>query len=202
MNIINNMFEAMLLDKWKSLGLPEQIGVDLLKKYNEPHRHYHGIKHLHDCYIKFETHQYLIKDKLAIQLAIWFHDCIYNPMSKINEESSANYYASVMNDDTVVTDMILSTINHIPLTKNQDLLYFLDIDLSILGSSKLAFRQYEENIRKEYSHVSEEDYCKGRTQILQKFLEREHLYYTKEFRAKFEKKARKNINSLLEYLRR
>lgn len=200
MTIIKTMIETMLLEKWKNLHLPDEIGINLIKMYNEPHRHYHNTKHLHDCYIKFETHQHLIKDKYAVQLAIWFHDCMYNPMSNINEQLSLKYYQSILNDDPLVVDMILSTERHIPLTSNPDLLYFLDIDLSILGANKLSFKKYEDNIRKEYSHVSDEDYKKGRAEILEKFLKREYIFYTKEFREKFEKKSRRNISQLIKYL--
>ena len=199
MTVIKTLIENMLRERWKSLGLPLEIGEDLIKRYNEPHRHYHNINHLHDCFIKFDSCQYLFKDTVSIQLAIWFHDAIWNPLSKVNEVSSANLFERTVTtfNTELIKNMILSTEKHFPLSFNQDLLYFLDIDLSILGANKSLFRKYEENICKEYSHVEPLDYLKGRSKILQKFLEREPMFYTKEMKLKYEKRARRNLNGLV-----
>ena len=43
---------------------------------------------------------------------------------------------------------------------------FLDLDLSILASDDDVYDQYAKNIRQEYIHVPEKDYCIGKKKIL------------------------------------
>ena len=78
---------------------------------------------------------------------------------------------------------------------------FLDFDLGILGTSQAEYDTYAEKIRKEYSHYTEDEYCRGRIAVLQRFLNRERLYFTDHFYEKYEGMARGNIdgeiNSLL-----
>jgi len=78
---------------------------------------------------------------------------------------------------------------------------FLDFDLAILGTSKAEYAVYAEQIKKEYSQYSPEDYCQGRIAVLQGFLNRERLYFTDHYWEKYEAVARRNIegeiNSLM-----
>ena len=47
----------------------------------------------------------------------------------------------------------------------RDLHYFLDFDLSILGTNPVEYTIYAKQIRKEYIHVEENDYCERRAQV-------------------------------------
>lgn len=49
--------------------------------------------------------------------------------------------------------------------RTRDIHYFLDFDLSILGSNHVEYTLYAKKIREEYSHVEEEEYCKRRAQV-------------------------------------
>jgi len=69
----------------------------------------------------------------------------------------------------------------------------LDFDLAILGTSKVEYDIYAEQIRREYSHYTEEEYCRGRIAVLQRFLKRERLYFTDQYYEKYEATARRNI---------
>ena len=66
-----------------------------------------------------------------------------------------------------------------------------DIDLSILGSESADYMRYSHAIRKEYVFVSDEDYRKGRGEVLRRFLSR-NIYATK-FCSHLERQARVNI---------
>jgi len=70
---------------------------------------------------------------------------------------------------------------------------FLDFDLAILGTSKAEYDMYAEQIRREYSHYTEEEYCRGRIAVLQRFSNRKRLYFTDQYYQKYEAIARRNI---------
>lgn len=59
--------------------------------------------------------------------------------------------------------------------------------------SKVEYDMYAEQIRREYSHYTEEEYCRGRIAVLQRFLKRERLYFTDQYYEKYEAIARRNI---------
>jgi len=52
---------------------------------------------------------------------------------------------------------------------------------------------YAQNIRKEYQHIPDEDFKKGRASVLQKFLQRETIYFSEIFQKEKEEKARENL---------
>src|SRR5690606_23429354 len=65
--------------------------------YDESHRFYHNLNHIDSCLKllrKFE-HSSLTPEEtcyniIPVQIAIWFHDIIYNPQESNNEERSAD----------------------------------------------------------------------------------------------------------------
>jgi predicted metal-dependent HD superfamily phosphohydrolase len=78
----------------------------------------------------------------------------------------------------------------------------VDIDLSILGQSGPRFQAYEANIRKEYRWVPADIFASKRAEILENFLAREQIYYTKHFFHRYESTARANLRESLHQLRR
>ncbi len=77
----------------------------------------------------------------------------------------------------------------------------MDIDLSILGRDEQTFEEYEKGVRMEYGWVHEDSFRKGRTEILNGFLERDSIYQTGYFREKYEEKARDNLRHSISLLK-
>ena len=50
--------------------------------------------------------------------------------------------------------------------KTRDIHYFLDFDLSILGSNPVEYTIYAKRIREEYNHIEEEEFCTRRAQVM------------------------------------
>ena len=99
----------------------------------------------------------------AIQLAAWFHDVIYEPQSKDNEEKSSMYASQALTQlnlpiDTIklVQNLILNTKHHQPLSTDIHSQIFLDADLAILGASQLDYRAYSQEIRQEYACIPDQ----------------------------------------------
>jgi predicted metal-dependent HD superfamily phosphohydrolase len=145
--------------------------------------------------------------RLEIELAIWFHDVVYDPLSKDNEVRSADLFSDIakragmdLRLQNTVRQMILATQKHeLPADfDTHELRIFLDIDLAILGANPNRFREYNESIRAEYSWVPTLIYNSKRKKVLKHFMDRETLYYTAEFRNRYETSARENIKAILE----
>lgn len=179
----------------------------LRSRYAEPWRHYHTIahidameRHLDDARVDGVT----VHDPAACRAFIWWHDAIYEPEAPPgrNEARSAELCRTEMaavGDDPARIDrtvaMIEATARHVaPLPDiAPDAPLMLDIDLSILGASRDAYRAFAEAIRREYAHVADADYRAGRARILQGFLDRAPIYLTAWARERWEEAARANL---------
>jgi len=182
------------------LGVEPQplVYASLLEKYTQPNRYYHNIHHIGKCLLELDKAKTIARNEEIAELCIWFHDVIYDPRRDDNEEQSAKYAAQTLNRMSlhehidVVKTMIEST-KHSGEIKDQDTRVLLDVDLTILGQSQEEYHSYSKAIRKEYNHLSGEEYIKRRNETLRRFLNRENIYHTELFRAKYEEKARENM---------
>ncbi|XP_037903750.1 uncharacterized protein LOC119647064 [Hermetia illucens] len=84
----------------------------------------------------------------------------------------------------------------------QDMQILQDLDLIVLGLPEDEYKNYTQLVRKEYSHLSDVSYKSMRLKILQTFLTIPTIYATDTFREKFEEKARFNIKSEIEDLKK
>ncbi|MCP4390598.1 MAG: hypothetical protein GY802_20040, partial [Gammaproteobacteria bacterium] len=61
-------------------GAPDnsaQIHQRLLDGYHEPQRHYHTLVHVEQCLGMFEQCKSMASNPDALELAVWFHDVIF-----------------------------------------------------------------------------------------------------------------------------
>ena len=198
---------------WKRINgqgdfrLPHCHLIDL---YRQKHRKYHNMLHIEQCLIEFEQARHLVEHPNEVEMAIWYHDAIYDPESEQNEEKSAQLAQKVAKEIGLpdifgrrVHDLVLVT-KHEKIPEGIDAKVLVDIDLSIFGRSEEEFDKYERNIRKEYQWCSDEEFKAGRADILQKFLNRQTrpaVYLTDFFREKYETQARKNLERSLAKLK-
>ena len=188
-------------------GSPDNIYADLNRLYSESHRAYHNLFHIRHCLGEFEQTIHLLNYPNEVEMAIWFHDAIYNTQREDNEEKSAEL-ARQVSRTIELTDsfaekaynLILST-KHTMVPDDMDAQTLVDIDLCIIGRPDEEFDEYERSIRNEYSWVLDKQFKAVRASILQGFLDRPYIYYTKFFRQKYEDQARRNLKSSLIQLR-
>jgi predicted metal-dependent HD superfamily phosphohydrolase len=147
-------------------------------------------------------------DPGSVQLALWFHDAIYDTHNPHNEDESAKLAVGVLTDAGATTSlrdsirsMILAT-KHKAAPDSPDAALTVDIDLSILGSSATRFDEYEAQVRYEYGWVPEEAFREGRAKILREFLARPRIYSTDFFCDRLEVTARANLQRSLARLSR
>ena len=193
---------------WLDLGLPipdPSLLKHLMDCYAEPHRAYHTLTHIHECLTAFDTARQLAEHPAEIELAIWYHDAIYDVRRSDNEEQSAELAVRNLLESGVssivanrVRDLILAT-QHNATPLSADAALMVDVDLSILGAIPSRFWEYERQIRTEYSWVPLATFQSKRAKILRSFLARSFIYTTSAF-AKFEHRARANLSASLELL--
>jgi predicted metal-dependent HD superfamily phosphohydrolase len=95
--------------------------------------------------------------------------------------------------------LILLTKSHADVNPSvtQDMLLFLDMDLSILGASSQAYRQYCMNVRKEFKAFPNFLFKKGRRSFLRSQLKRPTIFHTSQFIQRYESQARANMHAEL-----
>lgn len=200
------MFQAgrlqQLLQRLGGQGSSEALFGQLFAAYSQPHRAYHTVAHIEDCLLHLDRVRQLCDRVDEIEIALWFHDGIYDPRARDNEEQSADWAGRCLQKlginsaatERVVT-MILAT-RHQQIPPTCDCRMLLDIDLSILGRTPEEFAVYEDQIRQEYAWVPEDQYRLGRAAILTQFLNRPTIYYTQYFQS-LEGPARDNLERSL-----
>jgi len=143
----------------------------------------------------------------SVELALWFHDAVYDTRALDNEEQSAVLARQCLTEAAVevalverIEGLVMATKSH-AITRDPDTALMLDVDLSILGQSEKRFAEYEAAIRQEYYWVPENTFTTERAKILERFLARERLYITDQFFRKYEVQARLNLEQSLAVLK-
>jgi predicted metal-dependent HD superfamily phosphohydrolase len=141
-----------------------------------------------------------------VDLALWFHDAIYDPLRSDNELRSAQWLdevarASGLGDETRrrLYDLVMVT-RHDSAPQSLEEAVLVDTDLAILGASFERFEEYDQQVRREYLHVPMPVYRRKRRQILEGFLMRERIYTTAPYFDAFEQPARANLARAIDRL--
>ena len=188
----------------------DHVWKDLLRRYSETQRYYHNLSHIVAMLKHAQSYEFKLENLPVVQLAIWFHDAIYDARAKDNEFQSAalaQFSLNQLKGPPAITQQvmlcILATAKH-ELPKDvslcHDLPAFLDMDLAILGAAPEIYKKYSAAIRAEYAHVLAPLYRIGRAKMLKTFLQRDRLFFTDDFYQRYEQIARTNIKDEIRQL--
>jgi predicted metal-dependent HD superfamily phosphohydrolase len=190
------------------LNIPEKDIETMCERiidcYSEKQRDYHTLRHIREMLEILNQYKEFYQDYPSLYLACLYHDIVYDTHASDNEEKSADYLekdlSKYLSKDRMekCKGLILGTKKHYFIRDDFDNKVFLDSDLLILGRERNRYIEYMESIRKEYHWVETTIYRQERSKVLQKFLERERIYFTNEIFQKYEKQARENLNFELE----
>jgi len=205
-----------LAARWAAVGTAlgwepraaQRVLAELVARHREPVRRYHTELHVAavldhlDALVGPEG----AGQRLALDLAAFFHDAVYDPRAGDNEERSAELAAARLGALGTSWDLIGSvcalvraTATHTPATV-AGCAEFLDADLAILGSRPDRYRAYAGQIREEYAHVPDDRWRAGRREVLEGFQRRSQLFLSDPGMSRFERTARENIASELAQL--
>jgi predicted metal-dependent HD superfamily phosphohydrolase len=177
------------------------LEAQVRRDYAAPGRAYHNLAHLDDCLEQLERQEGLDeRDRRLLRLAFLWHDAVYDPTRRDNEEKSAERARAELAGAGLspaeveeVARLILLTKGHQVPSGDRRGALLVSIDLSILGAAPERYAGYAAAIREEYGHVPEAAYRAGRAAVLQALLAADPLYPDPGYRDRLELKARRNI---------
>jgi predicted metal-dependent HD superfamily phosphohydrolase len=195
---------------WRTLGgaPPQDLFETVSARYSEAHRRYHTRRHLEECFEVLDAVRAEAERPAEVELALWFHDAVYDTRRHDNERRSAQWARSVADHaglDKQVGKRVAALImasRHDATPVGADSCVLVDVDLSILGAEAQRFDEYERDVRAEYDWVPEAVYRRERRKILEQILGRERIYSTQRMRESHEARARDNLTRSLAGLAR
>ena len=202
----------MNIERWESmlrgLGVPPETDTfsRLQSAYAQKHRAYHTSRHIDECLSLLDELKHLAAYPAEVECALWFHDAIYEPMSKSNEERSADWASEFGQRVGVPADSVARIRSHVIMTRHvalptdDDSRLLVDIDLAILGATPSRYNEFERDVRREYRWVPGIVYRAKRAEILQSFLDRPKIYQWESVYERFESKARTNVSRAIRTL--
>jgi predicted metal-dependent HD superfamily phosphohydrolase len=211
--LIRSSNQNRFLDLWtRNLiqGAPNrglQIYQLLIDAYNEEQRVYHTQYHIEDCLTLFDEIKSQLEYADSVELAIWFHDAVYQINSRENEELSADLFMN-MSDSILrpatrhqVYQHIIATLHNGSEMLEHDSRYMVDIDLSSFGLPWDRFIQNSHEVRQEMSHIPDEEFYPKQCAFQQSLLKHGRFYQTDYFFKHYEQNALNNIADYFVQLR-
>lgn len=197
-----------LLVAWPLPGA-RALGAQLVASYAHPDRGYHDSRHLAE--VLERVHELSAQgeefDRMAVVLAAWFHDSVYDAQPDA-EKRSAAWAAEALPTlvepalvDEVVR-LVLLTEHHRPADRDRNGCALTDADLAILAAPDDRYNEYVASVRREWPHVSDADFAAGRAAVLRDLLAKPHLFHTAHARSSWEAAARANVEAELVALAR
>src|ERR1700755_112115 len=109
---------------WSSIGASgdgHSLMQRLIAVYNEPQRKYHTAQHLTECMTLLGRHLDLAREPAEVEIALWFHDAIYNVKASDNEARSADWAERELQQAAVSPERIARVKEHILVTRHSAL---------------------------------------------------------------------------------
>lgn len=155
----------------------------LTQAYMESHRKYHDLAHIAQMFHMADQAKLELTEEQI--LAIWFHDCVYDPFGHNNEKESARKAGELLSKEGAppelikkVQTIVMDTKTHVASIDESRAV--LDLDISIFAADRQAYTTYMQLIRDEYRKVPYDTYRIERAKILTRYLQRAkkgELYY-------------------------
>ena len=196
-----------------------ELGESLLQAWEQPHRAYHHSGHLSQMLSDLDhlyTHRAQGSTPLALILAAWFHDAVYEGAPGEDERRSEQLASASLEplvaagllteqELQMVSLLVRATATHeLPESaglpagyKSANIQLFLDADMAILAADSARYRRYLRGVRSEYSHFDDEAFRTGRTTFLRSILGRERIFLSEEAFKLWEEPARANLRAEL-----
>ena len=191
--MLKNTFANLAKKFSDNSKLIQDLWLEIEVHYTHRKRFYHTVSHLENLWIQIEEVKSEITDWNTILFTLFYRDVIYNVLKNDTEARSADFARLSLEKLNVPENLIQKCVLQILATKthllntDSDTNFFLDANLSILGSDWKQYLNYTQHIRKEYAIYPDLIYNPGRRKVLQHFLTMKRIFKTDFFFHKFEK---------------
>jgi predicted metal-dependent HD superfamily phosphohydrolase len=175
------------------------LGDELLRRWTEPHRHYHDVRHLAQMLAALER---LTGGTVPrpVALAAWFHDAVHAGQVGADEGLSAQLAETELpaagvgaGEAAEVARLVRLTIDHLPGTGDPDGELLVDADLSILGDTPGRYHMYSRDVRLEYADIPDQMFAAGRLGVIHRLFSRDSLYRSTIAQRLWSVQARRNL---------
>ena len=196
-----------------------ELGESLLQAWEQPHRAYHHSGHLSQMLSDLDrlySHRTQGSTPLALVLAAWFHDAVYEGAPGEDERRSEQLASTSLeplvtaglltgHELQMVSLLVRATATHeLPESVDlpagyepADIQFFLDADMAILAADSARYHRYLRGVRSEYSHCDDEAFRTGRTTFLRSTLGRKRIFLSEQALQLWEEPARANLSAEL-----
>ena len=169
------MQQVFLVFKPILLNYIKEESVSILEKlWNEKSRFYHNVTHLTQIIKDIESSIWFkdlsLPEKHALVLAAFFHDAVYDPKKKDNEDKSIELFKQLyIGKDSIMSKKVVELIE---ITKHRKRPYkflqriFWDADNTGFMKGYDTLLKNEKLIAKEYKFVNKAAYKKGRIDFI------------------------------------
>lgn len=150
---------------------------NLFHEFDRYPRSYHSSDHIIDLAEKILKGGHKLSEERVLLLLAVYHDYVYDPRSKTNEEDSAEIFKShvskglvdaTLEEKDIICRAILDTKTHNNFGSAISRI-FCEYDLSGFAESEDTILKNEKKIRKEYAWVDWNEYKKGKLDFLEKY---------------------------------
>ncbi|MBL7760480.1 MAG: hypothetical protein JNK08_07275 [Sediminibacterium sp.] len=186
-----------IIAAYSNRATAKKIWKEVALLYSGTDRYYHNLEHINNFYNQLLLCRTQVKDWESLVVAMVYHDAIYNSADHRDEERSADLAVQRLTEIGfpqekihTVNTLILATKTHAG-GNNDDVNYFNDADMSILGLDRDTYIRYTKNVRLEY--LATPNFDAGRRKVLNYFLSMKQIFKTAFFRNLYETTARDNI---------
>lgn len=182
------------------------IGDALLTSWSEPARHYHNLTHLQHVLRRIDELAEHAEDLLAVRLAAWYHDAVYDGATDDEERSAVRAereLAAAGVDPAMIAEvarLVRVTADHDPAAADRNGEVLCDADLAVLAARPDEYAAYTAAVRLDYAHVPDDAFRSGRAAVLRSLLALPCLFRTPHGRAHWEPRARANLTAELSTL--
>lgn len=177
------------------------VYAHLTRLFGASFRRYHTLDHILDCLRRVDEVKDLLTDPDAVELALWFHDAVYEMDARTNEQASADMFVSLAAGARPafrrrVCGLIMAT-EHAGRERDNDRRFIVDIDLAGFGAPWGEFMRNGALLREESPAKSDAQYHAGQLFFLSMLQRRRSFFSTDYFRDRYEARARENLRRLL-----
>ena len=188
-----------LARRWPLAGA-DGVRDALLAAYGDAARGYHDVRHLTEVLDRLDelsSHGEEF-EPLPVQLAAWFHDGVYDGRPGAEERSAGWALVALTGvvDATVAAEverLVLLTLDHEAGDGDANGAALCDADLAILAAPPARYSSYAADVRREYAHLTDNEFSAGRAAVLRDLAGRRQLFATPYGREHWEPAARANI---------
>ena len=201
----SSSLKVPLLTRWNEV-LPDHdaLFLDLLDRWGEEHRRYHGRTHLLAVLEALDLLSAPARPPRAVVLSAWFHDAVYRGVAGQDEEESARLAEDRLRHAGLpaaevdeVARLVRLTADHRPEPGDDIGALLSDADLSVLGGEPAAYARYLSAVRQDFAHIGDEDFAAGRAAVVQHLLQLDPLFHTSRARQLWLEPARRNLRGEL-----